>query len=134
MKLLLVLIPIMLISIPFAYADYLNLDNATLKGDISNLDAVIVLQFGDNHEQELYSKTIITPTLDYGVIKIFDKLYTLDNSYVNIMGQSFTLKSFGNNYMITIYAENLGNNNFEVRVYIFEDESRLKFTFDSILN
>lgn len=120
--------------IPVAYADYLDLENKKLVGYIEDLDAKIVLQFGENNEQKLYSKTKITPVLQYGIIKIFDDVYTLDNTSVKILGESFRVVAFEETYNILIYVENLGDDSFDARVYIYnEDTNRSKFTFNAVL-
>jgi len=132
MELLYGLALIAMLAVPSAYADYLNLENTVLSGDMADFNARLVLGFGENDIQELYSKSLTTPTLEYGIIKIFDKIYTIDNARVNVMGQSFTLKAFENDYTIIIYAQNLGNDTFEVRTYIYDD-NRIKITFNSVL-
>jgi len=100
-----------------------------------DLDAQIKAIVDQSTPQESTTpKTKITPVLEYGVIRIFDDFYTLDDTQTKILGGSFRVVSFEESYNILIYAENLGDNNFEVRVYIYDiDTDRSKFVFNSIL-
>ena len=119
--------------IPVAYSDKLDLENTVVKGQTST-DAKIFLQFGENYEQKLYSKTKITPILESGVIDLCHKSYTLDNAEVRILGQSFRVLVLEDKYNILIYGKNLGDGNYRVNAYIYEiDEDRVKFTFDAKL-
>ena len=119
--------------VPVVYGEKLDLENTIVKGQTST-DGKLFLQFGENHEQELYSKTKITPILEEGVIDLCHKSYSLDNTEVRILGQSFRIMVLEDDYNILIYGKNLGDGNYRVNVYIYEiDADRVKFTFDAKL-
>lgn len=129
-QVIITLVIISIISTGIAYADHLDLENTILSDNDK-----IILQFGENKEQHLYSKTIVTPILEHGSISVSDRTFSLTNSQVRIMGDSFRIVAFEDQYNILIYAQNMGHDNFNIRVYIYEpDTDTAKFTFVAILN
>ena len=119
-------------SIMFVVPSYaLNLENKILVSDDENL----IIEFGANTVKFLLTKTITTPNLEFGMIRLIDQDILLvgvdDDVSVRILGKSIAIKSL--DVPLIIYARNIGDNNYSVNLYTVENNKFIKQTFTATL-
>ena len=130
MKILLVLL-FFVFAIMFVIPSYaLNLENKILVSDDENL----IIGFADNTIRPLLTKTIITPNLDFGIIRLVDQdilLEPSDNISVTVLGRSIAVIAY--DVPVVIYARNMGDDNFSINLYTVENGKFIKHTFTATL-
>ena len=130
MKTLLILL-FFVFSIMFVVPSYaLNLENKILVSD----DEDLIIGFADNTVRPLLTKTIITPNLDFGIIRLIDQdilLESSDNVSVTVLGRSIAVIAY--DVPVVIYARNMGDDNFSINLYTVENGKFIKHTFTATL-
>jgi len=131
MKMLLVLL-FFVFSIMFVVPSYaLSLENKILVSD----DEDLIIEFGANTVKYLITTTIITPHIEFGLIRLVDQDILLDEVFddvsVSVLGNSIAIKSL--DVPLIIYARNVGDNNYSVNLYTVENNKFIKQTFTATL-
>ena len=109
----------------------LSLENKILVSD----DEDLIIEFGANTVKYLITTTIITPHIEFGLIRLVDQDILLDEVFddisVSVLGKSIAIKSL--DVPLIIYARNVGDNNYSVNLYTVENNKFIKQTFTAIL-
>jgi len=124
MKLLVFMIFALTIVITPAFAE-IDLSNKK----IVSLDGQLILEFGENIQTIKRGYLIVTPQLDYGILKLTDRTVLLGGEYTNILGNSFSVRLDDGK----IYAKNNLDGTFTVKVLTVNDNGFQKQTFSSII-
>jgi len=114
------------LSIPMVFAE-LDLSNQRI---ISN-DGNVIIEFRENTIKERLVSTKIIPNIDFGIIELRDQTIFLDDTKINVLANSFRILSY--NPTMLIYAQNLGNDEFNMRVYTYTEQGTQKQTFTGIM-
>lgn len=112
-----------------------DISNQFLIGE-SPTGETIYLEFRENTERELYSKTIITPNLESLYIELNNRTFILDEidtdfESVVTAGGSIKVLSKENNFIL--YAHHLGENSYTINFYLIDGSSTHKMTYNASL-